>query len=259
MATKSTTPAEIVVSAPKFAQVEFCILGTTPLVMNRMPEKAWQELILPKGRKTASDKATNMKHDPLQEFRNAPYITNDDKAPALLYVLPTAIKKAMCTAALMESGINKTDVQRLVYVPDEGVQVFGIPEMFMAIVRMADPGRTPDVRTRAILPEWACKVQITFDSTYISEQTIANLLAGAGFRAGIGDWRQEKSGSKGAFKLVSPDDPDFVRIVETQGRSPQLAALRNPQPYNEETAELYSWFVDECKHRGVSDKITLEV
>jgi hypothetical protein len=34
------------------------------------------------------------------------------------------------------------------------------------------------------------------------------------------------------------------------GRKPQIDALKNPEPYNAETAELLSWFDVELKRRG---------
>ena len=121
----------------------------------------------------------------------------------------------------------------------------------MAITRSADMNRTPDVRTRAILPEWACKLRITFTKPILREQSIANLLAAAGFQSGVGDWRQEKgSGSYGSFKLVSADDKDFLRIVKTQGRKVQQDALDTPIAYNSETEEMLAWFNVETKRRG---------
>ena len=78
-----------------------------------------------------------------------------------------------------------------------------------------------------------------------------NLLAAAGFQSGVGDWRQEKgSGSYGSFKLVNADDPDFLRIVKTQGRAAQQDAMDNPVAHNDETDEMLRWFDVELKRRG---------
>ena len=76
--------------------------------------------------------------------------------------------------------------------------------------------------------------------------------SGAGMSSGIGDWRQEKgSGSFGAFKIVAENDPDFVRICKKQGRAAQQEALDFPEAYNEETAQMLSWFSVEMKKRGM--------
>ena len=251
MATKPIEKAsEISIMEVVKGQMEFCVLGLTPLIMNRMSQKVWFELLAPR-KKTRSELEAKLKHDPIQEFRASPYLMPDAKAPALLALLPTAFKRAMGTAALDMPGAKKTQIGRLVYVQGEYLPVYGVPKVFMAITRSADMNKTPDVRTRAILPEWACKLSIEFTKPILREQSIANLLAAAGFQSGVGDWRQEKgSGSYGSFKLVSADDKDFVRIMKTQGRAAQKKAMDEPEPYNDETSEMLAWFDVEIKRRG---------
>lgn len=251
MATAKATNDEVVIMEVQTGRMDFCVLGTSPLILNRMAMKAWHELLAPKGRKTAADRATSLKHDPVSEFRDSPYTIADPACPTLLGVMPTSFKKAMATAALDIPGAKKSQIGRLVYIHGEMQPVFGIPKVFMAITRSADINRTPDVRTRAILPEWACKLSVQFTKPILREQSIANLLAAAGIQSGIGDWRQEKgSASYGSFKLVSADDPDFLRITSSMGRQAQREAMDEPEAYNEETAEMLSWFNVEMKRRG---------
>jgi len=71
-------------------RMEFCILGLSPLICNRMSEKAMRELLAPRGRKTTAEKAASMKHDPIQEFRDSPYQIIDESAPTLIGILPTS-------------------------------------------------------------------------------------------------------------------------------------------------------------------------
>jgi hypothetical protein len=252
MATKpQVKESEISIMEVQKGLMEFCILGSSPLIMNRMSQKVWFELLAPKGRKTTVEKASTMKHDPIAEFRASVYRMPNDADPTVLAILPTAFKGAMGTAALDMPGAKRTQIGRLVYVHGELLPVFGIPKVFMAVTRSADMNKTPDIRTRAIVPEWACKLRIEFTKPVLREQSIANLLAAAGFQSGVGDWRQEKgSGSYGSFRLVSADDPDFVRICATQGRAEQLKALEEPEAYNDETSEMLAWFDVEMKRRG---------
>lgn len=252
--TNESSNSEISIMEVQKGQMEFCILGTSPLIMNRMSQKVWFELLAPKGKKTSAEKASSLKHDPIQEFRDAPYRIDDPSAPTLLALLPTMFKRAMGTAALDMPGAKKSQIGRLVYVEGELLPVYGTPKVFMAITRSADMARTPDVRTRCIVPEWACKLQITYTMPILRSQSIANLLAAAGFQSGVGDWRQEKgSGSYGSFKLVSADDPDFQRIVATQGRAVQERAMQLAEPHNAETSEMLAWFTTEVQRRGFND------
>lgn len=250
MATKAkTVETEISVNEVVEGEMTFCVLGTSPFICNRMSQKAWQELLAPQ-KKTAADKAANMKHDPLREFRDSPYRMASPEAPTVLAVLPSMFKQAMGTAALRLPGVRKTEILQLVNVQWENMPVYGVPKVFMAITRSADMNKTPDVRTRAILPEWACKLTVRYTKPIIREQAVANLLASAGRISGVGDWRQEKgSGSYGAFKLVSADDADFLRVTQ-MGRAAQQEALDNPQAHNDETDEMLAWFDVELRRRG---------
>lgn len=253
MTTKTASNETITILEVEKVTMDFHVLGTSPLICNRMSQKVLRELLAPKGKKTAAEKASTMKHNPVEEFRASPYRIEDPSSPTLLGFLPTAFKRAMGTAALDMPGAKKAQILRLIYVEGEMLNLWGIPKLFMAVTRSADINKTPDVRTRAILPEWAMKLSITFTKPIMREQSIANLLAAAGIQSGVGDWRQEKgSGSYGAFRLVGADDPDFNRIVATQGRAAQTEALEHPVAHDLESAEMLSWFEVEMGRRGFS-------
>jgi hypothetical protein len=237
------------VSRGKF---DCCIVGTSPYICNRMSQKAMRELLYPKGRKNAVEKATSLKHDPKSEFRASPYTLKDPSRHTWLAVLATAFKGAICSAALDMPGAKKAQVGRLCWVEGELVELYGVPKLSMAIVRSADMNKTPDVRSRAILPEWACRITVTFVKPLIRVQQIANLLGAAGITIGVGDWRQQKgSGSYGQFRVADQDDKDFLRIMKQGGRTAQLAAMDNPVCYDDETTELLSWFEDERGKRAL--------
>lgn len=247
----ATNAKEEVVSVIEVQQgtIHLNVLGTSPLICNRMSEKARRELLLPAGRKSMAEKASSLKHDPIAEFRASPYIL--PTGPALIGMMSSAFKGAMGTAALDLPGATKSKIGRLVYVEGDYVGIFGVPKLFMSIVRSADMNKTPDVRTRAILPEWACRVAISFVEPVIRQPAVINLLSAAGITAGVGDWRPEKGkGAFGRFKLVNDDDPDFVRLVAAGGREEQDHAIQNPEAYDAETLELLGWYMDTAKAKG---------
>ena len=226
--------------------VECYIVGTSPLILNRMSEKAKHELLMPKGRKNAAEKATSLKHVPVDEYRASAHTLKDETQPTLLAIPSTAFKGSIRTAALDMPGAKKAQIGRLTYIAGEYVGIYGAPRLFMSITRSADMNKTPDVRTRAIVPSWACRVKITFVQPLIRAQAVVNLLAAAGITVGVGDWRPEKgAGSYGQFRITDKDDPEFKAIVKAGARATQVDALENPVPYDDETAELLTWFEDE--------------
>lgn len=231
-------------------KITFFLLGTSPMILNRLSEKAKHELLMPRGRKSAGERATTLKHNPYQEFRDSPHRLSDDRQPTYLAVPSTAFKRSICTAALDMPGAKKAQIGRLTYIEGDYVNLYGIPKLFMAPVRSADMARTPDIRTRAIVPQWACKVQITFVQPLIRAQAVANLLAAAGITIGIGDWRPEKgAGSMGQFRIVDEKDEDFAAIVKSGGRDVQVKAMETPVCYDDESTELLSWFTGELSQR----------
>jgi len=227
------------------------IIGRTPLIMNRLSEKAKQQLLFPSPPKTKADKQANLKHDPLAEFRASAHRITDESAPTLLAIPTTALKGAMRTAALEMPGTTKAQIGRLTYIDGALIPVYGVPQVLCSVTRMADAAKTPDVRTRVIVPEWALVATVTYVEPQLKGPAVANLLAAAGVMMGVGDWRPEKgSGSYGQFDICDPNDPEFVRITKEGGRAAQVAAMEEPTAYDAETSELLAWFNVELRRRG---------
>lgn len=241
------TEAEIAIQIIKQGQVKVRVVGTTPLYFNAMSAKAKRTLLIGGAKKTAAEKA-QIKHDPEQEYRDSAYKTSS--GPTLLFVPTAAFKGAMATAALATPGMKKTDVQRLVFMPQPIVPVWGTPKLKMDVVRSADMNRTPDVRTRAFLQNWCAEIDIRFATPQLSAHGVVTLLANAGIVAGVGDFRQEKGrGSYGTFVPVADDDEAFAEI-QKQGRAAQQAALDRPECADDETAELMAMLAEARSKRS---------
>ena len=229
----------------------FYILGKTPLILQSMNQKAMRELLMPHGKKNAAEKACSLKHDPIKEYRDAPY-KDMHGGPTLLQLLATSFKNSLKGAALDLPGAKKSQIGRLTWVEGERVAVYGAPKIFMAITRCADMNKTPDVRTRCIVPEWAAKVEVSFVKPILNGKSVANLLSAAGITQGVGDWRPEKgSGTYGQFTLVNPDNADWKRIIKEGQRKVQEAGLKNPVAYDDETGELLEWIKEEADRKGL--------
>jgi len=238
------------------------LVGTTPMIYNAMSAKVSQDLLLPPKKKGRSEKESTLKHNPPEEYRRSVYRVRGDVAPTRLVFPCGAVKEAISSAALDIPGAAKAQIGRLCWVESEtyqdgevarhqNISVYGIPQLLMSVTRSADMNRTPDVRTRAILPEWAMYVEITFVKPNLNAQAVGNLMGAAGIIIGLSDWRQQKgSGNYGQFRLAGEDDQEFERIRASGTREAQDAALLNPTCYDVETEELLEWWKAETRRRG---------
>jgi hypothetical protein len=234
------------------AKIVYHIVGETPLLMNSMSVKAQRELLLPRGRKTAAEKQGSLKHDPLQEYRDSIYRARKG-SETVLALLNTQFKAALCTAALDVPGAKKAQIGRLTSIEGgEKLALYGIPEIMCSVVRSADINKTPDIRTRCIVPRWACKVEVTYTIPVLNATVISSLFATAGYTMGVGDWRPQKgSGTFGRWRIVEPTDKEYLEIIKTGGAAAQQAALDDPESYDDETDELLSWYDVEVRRRGI--------
>lgn len=253
MKTQAKTTTEISIVKVARDSITFAILGKSPMICNAMSEKVRRELLFPAPKKNAAAKKSTLKHDPMMEFRSSMYISRLADAETHIVIKATAFKKALMGAAMDLPGTAKTQIGRLTYIEGDEIQIYGVPQVMSSVTRTADMKHTPDIRTRAILPEWACFVTCTYTKPILKEQAIVNLMVAAGITQGVGDWRTEKgSGNYGSFETVAIDNADFKRIIKTGGKKAQLAAIADPVSYDSETDELLSWFEVEVKRRGFS-------
>jgi len=229
----------------------FHILGVTPLIFHNMSEKAKRQLLMPAPRKNAAERAVTLKHSPMEEFRASVYTAKRDlDSPTHLVFPGRAFHQAIQDATLDLPDVKKAVIGRLCGVVDFDVSIYGIPQLMISSVRSADKNRTPDMRTRAIVPQWACEVTIWFARPLLRQSSIVDLMASAGIYIGIGDWRQQKgSGSHGLWEVVDPGNEDWMRIMKTGGRAPQLAAMEAPVYFDNDTEGLMHWFETEYTKR----------
>ena len=108
---------------------------------------------------------------------------------------------------------------------------------------------TPDIRTRAILTDWCCSVNVKFCVPTLNAQAISRLFETAGNIIGIGDYRQEKGkGNYGQFHIDF--EGESKAIMSKFGIKEQDKAIESPDFYDVETQSLYKWFVEEKQRRG---------
>lgn len=255
---KKKTNETITIVPVDTEEVAFCIVGTSGLLHNRLPEKARHQLLLPQGSRRDSGK---LKHDVEKEYFSSIYRSTNPDDATFVQMLGAAFRNAMQTAALELPGVTKAQVARLIWVVEDRISIFGLPQLHMGIVRQAGINKTPDVRTRAYMPKWAAVVPVRFVTPQFATDGVANLLAAAGTFVGVGDGRNEKGAlSHGLWRICSEQDPDFVQICKEGGREAQerrmtidldavLAGESEVALCNtDETQDLYAWYCEARKN-----------
>ena len=241
----------LAISPLKQGRVTLKMIGTTPMYFNAMSAKAKRTLLLGGGKKTAAEKR-ELKHDPEEEFRDSVY--RQPNGDTLLCFPAPGVKGAMATAALETEGVTKSSVQRLIFLPQQKINIWGKPLLKMDVVRSADMNKTPDVRTRAFLPRWCAEVDIAFVTPTLSVYSVVSLLANAGVIVGIGDFRQEKGrGSFGTFAVAGDDLGEWACTwaeITAEGRDIQQAALDQPECADDDTRELMVMLKEERLRRA---------
>ena len=247
---KTEKTDEITIPALKRGEVNLRIIGTTPLIQNSMSQKMKQYFLVGSHKKTSTEKA-EIKHNPLEEFRDSAEVISE--GPTAIGLRVVAVKAAMCTAAIETAGLNKTTAQRLLFMPGDFASLYGTPQLRMDVARSADNNKTPDVRTRAFLPMWCAEINIQYIMPKLSTASVVKLLCNAGMLIGVGDYRQEQGkGSFGSFRVIGPgeQDDEWDELVTNHGREAQEAALAEPTYADDETAALMEYFEEEKKRRA---------
>jgi hypothetical protein len=250
MATSTKEKREVTIQRLKEHRMTIYFYGND-LVMNRPTKKMWEQLLLPPIRSNRAGRAAVLKHDPVAEFRDSVYMCRDESAPTLFHLPGGAFKGAGKQAALDTPGATKAEIGRLVQVVTPTIHIYGIPRLFMTIVKQAGISKTPDVRTRARFSEFCCAVEFKFYQP-ITDVDVLNLYANSGMVTGVGDGRAEKGGALqcGSFEPVDPSDQRYQLLVKHGGRAKQLEAIQNPVAFDDTSEEMLAWYESEIVRRG---------
>lgn len=253
MATRKPRDEETLIEEIDMRRVGFYLVGEN-FLMHRFSKKSQHELLYPSGRKNKAERASTMKHNPLEEFQGCFYRNRDLDSPTAFHVPCGAFNKALAQAAIDIPGAFKAQVGRLTSVTTTQIDLYGVPMFYGEMVRDGSISRTPDLRFRPVFPKWACFVEIEFMVNPLTARQISNLLGAAGKIVGIGDSRPEKGGGSslgkcGKWRIVDEGDQEYLDIVNNEGRVPQLQAFEHPQYYDEDTEELIAWFEEEVLRR----------
>ena len=212
MAIAKKQPQEVITLKPMaIKDLTLEIIGTTPLITHNWTVKAQQEML-----DKHMGKAKTVKHDiknPVEDFIGSLYWLEGKPEENTEEAFEEAIRngarfgfksngiKASVVSAGYRAGVMKDKVSTngAFHIDGEFVEIFGTPKMREDIVRVSNG--SPDIRFRGQFDEWSILVKISYNSGVMSSEQLVNLFQLGGFAVGIGEWRPEKGGQFGMYRV----------------------------------------------------------
>lgn len=203
-----------------FQPFRLWIVGTSPLICHAWSKKAKDEMLQ---KQVKALKAAKPARDPEQEFIDSLYEMGEP-GEGVFGIPAIAIKKALLSVAHKDKGIPATLVKRSLWISAKYVSTR--PAMAAAICDMpllrlwgADPVMREDavkigsgLRKTAMLAyraqfwPWAVRVNGRINASVLNTDILSFLIEEAGAATGICDWRNEKDGPFGSFRLAKPEE-----------------------------------------------------
>ena len=191
---KAPMPQGRMLALPKMdiRRLELELEGTSELIVHAWSEKA-KKMIL--GKQTGKATSGKEPKDPKADYEGSMYRTPDGKPGILALGFKNAAVKA-CTSL---TDLTKTAARQAFFVVGDVLPIVGKPHMREDMVRV---GRgIADVRHRAGFWPWSVNIQVDYNNNALTGEEIVNLFNVAGFAVGVFEWRPERNGGYGRFKV----------------------------------------------------------
>ena len=192
------------------------IIGTAPLIVHNFSEKSKRQMLEAQQGK----KKVKQVRDPQAEYEAAFYRIYDEDGIDR-YGFPVTAFKACTTSAARFYGkdVSMTALRQFIFMrgritkadPQQLVEIHGTPQMREDVVRLGGPSRSADLRYRPEFPEWSAVLDVTYVTSSLSQSSVLSLIEAGGLGIGVGEWRPEKRGEFGTFRI----DPSIeVEIIK---------------------------------------------
>jgi hypothetical protein len=194
---RAKTSASPVIELPPFdlRRMELRLIGDAPLICHAWSSKAKAEMLAKQIKRAQEARPAK---DPEQDYQDSLYRHPDGgwAFPAI------AFKAAAVDACSHVSGITKVAARGAFHIIGQWVRIEGEPAMREDMVRIG-MGSTADLRYRGEFDPWAATVPLQYNASLMSAEQIVHLFNIAGFGVGVGEWRPQRDGIYGRFRVES--------------------------------------------------------
>jgi hypothetical protein len=201
--------AEIVIDRIQAETLRVPIIGTSPLIIHRFSEKAKRKMLDEMmGRKSPKEPK-----DPDAEYEAAFYRLADG-SPGIPV---QSFKQALVSASRFYGrSVSMVALRQFVFfsgeIGDDGralARIDGEPEKREDVVRVGRGGT--DLRYRPQFREWSTKLDVTYVTSALTRNSLLSLIDAGGMGVGVGEWRPERDGDFGCFRIDPDSEVEVVR------------------------------------------------
>lgn len=196
------TETAVEIPKPDLRTARITLEGVTPLLVNNFDEKTRKQIEDDYQQKA---KVKKKPPTPQEQYESSLYYFGGSKKR---YGIPAAgLKKCAVSAVRYVDGkLTMTKCLGAFHVVgDTGglIEIKGKPTIDERLVRVGNFGnKKPATRYRARFDEWSVTFDIMYNAGVISVSQLLNLYETAGFSVGQCEYRPEKSGNLGMFKVA---------------------------------------------------------
>jgi hypothetical protein len=213
-AAKVPTSSVIQIPAMNLRVFKVVLEGTSSLICHSWDQKTKCGML---GKQAGEAQAAKAKKNPQECFEASLYtlgrafrrskskVAIDDRKYFLpeksmrFYFPAVAFKAAAVDACSHVEGITKVEARGAFHVLEEMVEIDGpcTPRVDMVRIGMG----TADTRIRGQFQKWSVTLTVRHNANVLTCEQIVNLFDTGGFAVGVGEWRPEKNGSHGMFRV----------------------------------------------------------
>lgn len=195
--------------AAKTARVP--IIGTTPLIVHRFSEKAKRAML----DKQTGRRSPKENRDPQAEYEASFYRLEGGG-----YGFPVLAFKAATIGGARFYGkdVTMTALKQFLFFHGERGQdgqqlarIEGEPGMREDPVHVgAGKGGANDLRYRPEFVDWRTTLEVTYVVSALTLNSVLSLIDAGGLGVGVGEWRPEKNGDFGTYRVDTSRDVEEV-------------------------------------------------
>jgi len=207
---RSLPEGQIVISRINTETIRIPIIGIAPLMTNKFSNKAKQQM----RDAMQNRKSPREPKNPEQEYHDAAYYLDDGERG----MQAIAFKKCTVSAArYFPKNVTMVGLKQALFMEGEFskkeglmlVRIIGTPEMREDVVRVGNGGA--DLRYRPYWYEWSASIDVTYVKSMLTRDSVLSLVEAGGLGVGVGEYRPEKGGDCGTFKIDESRQVEIIR------------------------------------------------